>query len=67
MPGQLLSQVEAILGDTKRRSETGKLRLTSEGSLVRTQLRPPAKTFRKTLRGGDTGRGLGGAEIPVLR
>ncbi len=36
-----LSRVDAISGDSRRRPATVKTYLTSEGSLVRTQLRPP--------------------------
>ena len=38
-----LSQVDAISGDIRRRPATVEIYLTSEGSLVRTQLRPPGQ------------------------
>jgi hypothetical protein len=45
-PGSVQSrllQLDAISGDTRRRPVTVELRLTSDESLVRTQLRPPGK------------------------
>jgi hypothetical protein len=45
-PGSVQSrllQLDAISGDTRRRPATVELRLTSDESLVRTQVRPPGK------------------------
>ena len=56
-------------GDTSRRPATVELRLTSEGSLVRTQLRPPGKPGdRPPIRywGGHTGSAVLAADTVAV-